>query len=765
MNESVSLRVNTRPRPTLLHGRLVAVDVSLDDAAWSQGCGEGACVLLDGDPRYVVALDALDAHGAELAAQLAGRVVLATVHGRAPLRRRVARVYVAAAEAVEPEPVNLTTHVDGARPLWLLSDGRFSLRRDVAPDVTELADALGEAARWVSTRRAETFERLFVDDVFHPERPTSRARLTAAQAEGMLRQLDEALAHAAVGAELARESPLDAAQLRASALTVLVHLAATGPRLPDLADAASRATRRVFGLVDAEQGDPTAFASLRAHAALSLARRGAALGAADLARVRRMLRAMLRASPPYGQLRGPWRFALCADAELHDAGCRALEAAGFTAVAAPASDGYQVYEAPFRTPDRRPVQVWARVAQGPDAPHELGAEGFVGVFAHRAATLGLFDLRAATAAAPPRGYKLFVTTQSAGLASRVALSRQLPDVDVYASWDATLTRAARGAVTQCEGVDCFVALLKCMSRQGTHDDISRAIRRAQWDHRHSPLPDFVQLLGPSHPRVAARFHDVDREGRAEVYDGVLELAPRRVADEVRAWSTPRVGAVTDEAARALAWAAASMGRVVLHSDLWARGDGDPDAELRFEPAGFYDAASPPGDVDGLQRHEVAARLPALCRVTRDGEALRVEVMLHAQLAHAGRAYVRLLVAAEAMNRLFDLGAVGREAPLNTPEGRRVSLLLTLSGLLEFPADQNRLDALWSAALTALNLPPLSRSLVRSCVTEVDHAAAMHHGSARGARQLLAALADADPVAWDALQRRDPKVGRATMLPA
>ena len=41
------------------------------------------------------------------------------------------------------------------------------------------------------------------------------------------------------------------------------------------------------------------------------------------------------------------------------------------------------------------------------------------------------------------------------------------------------------------------------------------------------------------------------------------------------------------------------------------------------------------------------------------------------------------------------------------------LVLTLAGLLEFPADQNFIDGLWSLALRMLNLPPISRSLVRS----------------------------------------------------
>ena len=44
------------------------------------------------------------------------------------------------------------------------------------------------------------------------------------------------------------------------------------------------------------------------------------------------------------------------------------------------------------------------------------------------------------------------------------------------------------------------------------------------------------------------------------------------------------------------------------------------------------------------------------------------------------------------------------------------LLLTLAGLLEFPADQNFLDGLWAMALKALRLPDISRSARARCIT-------------------------------------------------
>jgi hypothetical protein len=97
------------------------------------------------------------------------------------------------------------------------------------------------------------------------------------------------------------------------------------------------------------------------------------------------------------------------------------------------------------------------------------------------------------------------------------------------------------------------------------------------------------------------------------------------------------------------------------------------------------------------------------------------------------------------------------------------VLLTLAGLLEFPADQNYVDALWSEALRALNLPDISRSVVRGCITDADHASGDYYGSRRGLAQLLGAdgargaLAAADAVADARLRSADPSVGRARPL--
>jgi hypothetical protein len=134
-------------------------------------------------------------------------------------------------------------------------------------------------------------------------------------------------------------------------------------------------------------------------------------------------------------------------------------------------------------------------------------------------------------------------------------------------------------------------------------------------------------------------------------------------------------------------------------------------------------------------------------------------MFHAHLSHAGKEMKRLLCAADAMWRAFDEGLLTGKG-LDTPEGRRGALLLTLAGLLEFPADQNFVDGLWSMALDALRLPPISRTLVRNCINDADHDASNYYGSKRGLGQLMGDLERSDPLALEQLKSDDPKIGRA-----
>ena len=161
-------------------------------------------------------------------------------------------------------------------------------------------------------------------------------------------------------------------------------------------------------------------------------------------------------------------------------------------------------------------------------------------------------------------------------------------------------------------------------------------------------------------------------------------------------------------------------------------------------------------------HHASRQLGQAERVQGSVE-LSAEVQGHAWLSHSAKELKRLLVAADAMDRAIDFQVLAADPLMGTPEGRRGAVLLTLAGLLEFPADQNMLDALWSMALHALGLPELSRSVVRACITDADHDQSNYYGSRRGLTQLLDTLKSADAIAWAKLQQSDAAIGRAAEL--
>jgi hypothetical protein len=138
-------------------------------------------------------------------------------------------------------------------------------------------------------------------------------------------------------------------------------------------------------------------------------------------------------------------------------------------------------------------------------------------------------------------------------------------------------------------------------------------------------------------------------------------------------------------------------------------------------------------------------------------------MFHAWLSHSGKELKRLLVAADAMWRALDLGYIPATDTLATPLGKRAMLLLTLAGLLDFPADQNLLDGLWSMALKALRLPDVSRSAVHDCITQQDHDANNYYGGQRSLTQLGAWLTASEPVLLQKLSDPAPEIGRAAPL--
>jgi uncharacterized protein YoaH (UPF0181 family) len=687
----------------------------------------------------------------------------------------------------EKDALDLTEGRAGAAPLWLLPDGTFSATPGAAPAGMAAREALITAARWISSRRTSTFERLFPPSAFHPERPPRPERLSPAQAVALLDQLRAALRAAAVAGSAAKKDPTAAAEVRSASLTVLSHLLATVLADPAFRSVADDAASAIFDLVDHERGDDTALPMLRAHAVLLLQLRGAALAPADSDRAAALVKGLLRAAPPYAELTGPWNFAMCSDSAFHTGECDLLVAQhGFKAIDLPegapvirgqlADIPYSAFEAPFTTPAGDPIRIFARSARPGDENLEMSLPFFTGLLIDRHAQLGSFDLKAIATPVQQRGYKVMMSAQCSGLTTRFAVTRLFPDADVYSSWGATYFRTdeghGKGKLTASEGLDCFVALLEGMSSGEAHEQLSERIRRAQWEHEQTrAVPDYVQFLGPAHPLVLARFDDVNRDGRADSYDGYLDLRLAEIAEDILASMTPRdpgvaASQISGEAATGLDWAAGSMNRLTQYSDLWSGLPGDSELFYAFQAAGFFSQREPPTDLPASALREDPALLPAVCRyreARREAAGFEVDVMFHAWLAHSGKELKRLLVAADALWRAFDLGYLAARGDLATRLGQRAMLLLTLAGLLEYPADQNYLDGLWSMALKTLRLPDISRSLVRGCITKEDHDASSYYGSHRGLRQLLGALQKADPVLYAKMKSDDPEVGRAAPL--
>ncbi|MBK8256155.1 MAG: hypothetical protein IPK82_26235 [Polyangiaceae bacterium] len=749
---------------------------------------QGPRLLLTGDRDYFVALPANlpEVTRTALTARV-GRTVLVVFPGRWPVRRRVAQVFGLEEKAPPPasDPIDLTEGREGAAPLWLLPSGRFSSTREGAQALDSAA--LVSAARWISSRRLTSFERLFAPSAFHPEKPIRTERLSAEQAQQTLAQSAEALQAATPTGSLAASDETAAAQLRSAALTVLSHLIATVLKDATFRGVADSAAAQVFALINAESGD-RAKPMLRAHAIQLLQMRAPALSEADRQKTLALVKTLVRAAPPYTDLIGSWRFAMCSASEFHEGECKILENTyQFKEIPAPADapkppgyGGYRVFKAPFKTPAGDDILVFARSAMPYNENHEMGEAYFTGILINRHAQLGSYDMRAATANIKQAGYKLMMNSQCAGLTTRFAISRLFPDADILSSWDSTYFRNPSGnLVVASEGVDCFVSVLEGMAAKETHAQIEQRIRRVQWYHPQNRTPGFVQFIGPAHPLVVARYNDVNHDGKGDFYDGFLDLQLTGVAEDLYASATPKdpgvaASQISGEAATGVGWAAGSLNRVTQYSDIWSTLPGDSEGLYVFQSGGFYSHKEPPADVPmGSDVVEDLGLLPVVCRYSKSTTAagLTGEVLFHSYLSHAAKELKRLLAAAEVMNRAFDLGYLPKEGLLSKPLGRRAALLLTLAGLLEYPADQNHIDGLWAMALKMLNLPDISRSVVRGCITEADHDASNYYGSRRGMQQLVGTgegtntgdLGRADPSAYERIKSSDVTVGRARPL--
>ncbi len=756
----------------------------------------GVHLFLDGDRDFHAVLDQAPskAERAALDAAVGGRVTLRFEGRRASLRRRLAAMTGRLLEAparpeAPPKPARaalaLTEGIFGAPPLFLLAEGTLAgAAEGPAPRGMDALETMVNAARWVSSRRTSSFERLFPPSAFHPDAPIREDRLDGAQAEALLDQVAAVLDAARVGGGA---DPIDAAQLRSASVTVLAHVIATAGRDPGFRAAADRAFAMVTALVDAEGGEG-ARAELRAHAIQLLAQRGPALTAEQQATVQALLRGLVRGAPPYDALPEVWRFALCAAYDFLRGSVAILKNQhGFVEIEAPADtpkapgygSTYTVLEAPFKGPAGQPIQIFARSASPRNENWEMEQEFFVGLMVNRHANLGSADMSAALVDVHQKGYKLMLNAQCAGLTTRFAISRMFPEADIYSSWDSTYFRTgADGELSASEGVDCLVALLQGMAKGEDFTAIDGRLRKAQWYHQQSRSKDFVQFVGPAHPLVARRYEDVNRDGKADYYDGFLDLRLVEIAEELHASMTPRDPGVAGsqiagEAARGLGWAAGSLNRVTQYSELWDELPGQSEVFYAFRAAGFYSPGEAPQDVTRGKGPVVElGKMPVVVRYLTGGDggsSITAEVMCHAWLSHAAQELKRLLAAADAYWRAIDLGYLGARAPLDSPLGQRGGLLILLAGLLEFPADQNMIDTLWGMALDMLGLPKISRSLVRRCINDEDHDAGNYYGSRRGISELVGdgestgKLETQDPVAFEQLRADDPTVGRLRSL--
>lgn len=806
MPSELVIRLSTPSGPLNLPATLLATG---DEVAAAPAPAGRPVVLLTGDRDYLVALQPPLADAVVRALQAhKGQAVHVTFPGRSPVRRRLAEVR--GLEVATPSAgvaLDLTAGRPGAPPLWLRPDGTFSASAGAAPGIPasslggeprpalsaaalpNLAEhaALITAARWISSRRTTTFERLFPASAFHPDQPDRDERLTAAQAERLLKQLEAALTDAAVGGTAAAGDPVAAAQVRSAVLTVLSHLTATVLKDPAWRPIADAAVALIFALIDAEQGHPAARAALRAHAITLLQLRGPALRREAQVRARTLIRSLLREAPPYAELTGPWRFAMCSASEFHEGEVEILEKTfKFRPIPLPPGTPaapygrYHALEAPFTTPEGQPIQIFARTASPSDENFEMGQAFFTGLLINRHAQLGSYDMRASSIKVPQVGYKFMMNSQCAGLTTRFAISRMFPEADIYSSWDSTYFRAPGGRVVESEGLDCFIAALTGMSRRETHAQLEARMQKVQWHHSAARFPGFVQFVGPANPLVVNRFNDVNQDGRADLYDGFLDFQLAEIAEDLQASLSPRDPGISatqvgGAAAEGLNWAAGSLNRVAQYSDVWAELPGGSELLYVFQSGGFFSPTEPPADVPAGLAEPDLGRLPAVCRYQKMPDTpsgFQCEVLFNSHLSHAAKELKRLLCAADALWRALDLGYLPREGLLKTPLGQRAALLLTLAGLLEFPADQNLVDGLWSMALATLNLPEISRSVVRGCITDKDHEASNYYGSKRGITQLIGDpaapggdLGKADPVALARLASTDPTIGRARTLTA
>src|SRR5690606_23596996 len=141
------------------------------------------------------------------------------------------------------------------------------------------------------------------------------------------------------------------------------------------------------------------------------------------------------------------------------------------------------------------------------------------------------------------------------------------------------------------------------------------------------------------------------DGKADYYDGFLDLRLVAIAEDLRASSEPRdpgaqASQISGDAAAGLGWAVGSLNRVTQYSELFDELPGQTELFYAFRSGGFFSRQEPPQDVPlGEGASVELGRLPAVTRyLDGDGGGAGVcgEVMFNAWLSHSAQELKRLL---------------------------------------------------------------------------------------------------------------------------
>jgi len=518
-----------------------------------------------------------------------------------------------AAPSVKAAALDLTRGLTGAPPLWLLPDGTFTTTATQPVSGMAALNALVNAARWISSRRGVTFERLFAPDPLHPEAPPRPERLSVDQARHMLTQAQGAIATATPGGPDAKRVPDDAVELRSAALTVLSHLVATVLKDPSFRPIADAATASIFKLITDEHGD-TARPALRAHAILLLQLRGPAIAASDRARATTLLQSLVRAAPPYADFKGPLYFAMCSDSEFHDGElqrpheppqvqggppprrrpqnpalhrCLPRLRSPLRGPHRPAPPHPRAQRQPRRRKPGNEPALLHRHAHQPPRPARLLRHARHHRH-HAPGRLQAHDEQPVRRPHHPLRHRAHVPpTPTSTRRGTPPTSAPIPRPP-----RSTLPRASTASSPSSKA---------SATRRRTRSSKRASARRSGRTIRITPWPSTRSSSAPPTRWSSPATTDLNGDGHAALYDGFFDFRLKSIAQDLRASLTPRdpgvaASQIGGEAARGLDWAAGSLNRCTQYSEFWAALPGESEKLYAFQSGGFYSHREPPGDV-------------------------------------------------------------------------------------------------------------------------------------------------------------------------